>query len=317
MTAINPYSSLPADRYWRRAVASIPPFALDPSRPADFMISLEDRVASAGSCFAQEVARVLRRAGCNFLATEDVPPGGDETHANFSAQFGNVYTTRQLVQLFARASGTFSPALEAWQGPDGRWVDPFRPRMVPGGFDTAGDVVAARDRHLAAVARMFEELDVFIFTFGLTEGWRHCRDGAALPLAPGVAGGEWDPGEFAFVNARVSDMVEDMLRVVDQLAAVNPGARVVLTVSPVPIVATLEDRHVLTSSTYTKSALRVGRRRGLRGEAERLLFPVLRDRDLSDQCGALLRAQHAGDQQGGPRSRHARIRPAPRGRAGT
>jgi len=33
--------------------------------------------------------------------------------------------------------------------------------------------------------------------------------------------------------------------------------RVILTVSPVPLIATAEDKHVLVSNTYSKSALRV------------------------------------------------------------
>jgi hypothetical protein len=41
------------------------------------------------------------------------------------------------------------------------------------------------------------------------------------------------------------------------LREVNPRARVVLTVSPVPLMATAEDRHVLVSTTYSKSVLRV------------------------------------------------------------
>src|SRR5690606_23136879 len=38
---------------------------------------------------------------------------------------------------------------------------------------------------------------------------------------------------------------------------VNPDARVILTVSPVPLAATAEPRHVLESTTLSKSVLRV------------------------------------------------------------
>ena len=41
------------------------------------------------------------------------------------------------------------------------------------------------------------------------------------------------------------------------LRDVNPNARVIVTVSPVPLIATAENRHVLVSTTYSKSALRV------------------------------------------------------------
>jgi hypothetical protein len=41
------------------------------------------------------------------------------------------------------------------------------------------------------------------------------------------------------------------------MRAINHEIRLVLTVSPVPLIATYEDRHVLVSTTYSKSALRV------------------------------------------------------------
>ena len=257
----NPYQDLPAERYWRRAVAAVPPFALDPTRPEAFTLTRSERIATAGSCFAQQVARVLRRAGFNFYTTE-LPPAGlsaaeEELEGNFSARYGNVYTTRQLVQLYERAFGHFRPRLEAWNRPDGRVVDPFRPRLTAAGFATATEVVAERDRHLAAVRTLFETLDTLVFTLGLTESWRDRQDGAALQLAPGVAGGEWDESRYVFANATVAEMTDDMLRFLDGLRAVNPSSRVVLTVSPVPIVATMEDRHVLVSNAFSKSALRV------------------------------------------------------------
>ena len=44
---------------------------------------------------------------------------------------------------------------------------------------------------------------------------------------------------------------------VPDLKRLNPGVRVLLTVSPVPLIATYEPRHVLVSTTYSKSVLRV------------------------------------------------------------
>ena len=58
------------------------------------------------------------------------------------------------------------------------------------------------------------------------------------------------------MNARVGDVRDDMLTFLERLFAVNPAARVILTVSPVPLIATYADRHVLVSNTYSKAALR-------------------------------------------------------------
>jgi hypothetical protein len=116
---------------------------------------------------------------------------------------------------------------------------------------------ADRVQHFAAVRQAIETLDVFVFTLGLTETWVSRTDGAAYPLCPGVAGGVFDESRHAFLNLTVADVVADLEVAIDFIRSKNPRARVILTVSPVPLVATAEDRSVLASTTYSKAVLRV------------------------------------------------------------
>ncbi len=116
---------------------------------------------------------------------------------------------------------------------------------------------ADREHHFACVRKAFETLDVFVFTLGLTECWQSSEDGAAYPLCPGVAGGHYDPTLHKFINLSVDDVTSDMVAFVDLLAEVNPRAHVLVTVSPVPLIATVSDRHVLVATTYSKAVLRV------------------------------------------------------------
>jgi hypothetical protein len=277
---MNPYADLPAERFWRKAVAGVAPFALAPAPSGRFTIAPEARVATAGSCFAQHVARALTGAGFGHYLAEAMPDGlapeaaADRQYGTYSARYGNIYTARQLLQLFDRAYGTYAPALSTWTRPDGRLIDPFRPGIEPAGFADAAEVEADRRRHLAAVRSMFESLDVFVFTLGLTEGWMHRADGAMLPVAPGVIGDSFDPDAYAFVNARVGDVRDDMLTFLERLFAVNPAARVILTVSPVPLIATYADRHVLVSNTYSKAALRAAAEEIVAAEPRAVYFPA-------------------------------------------
>jgi hypothetical protein len=87
-------------------------------------------------------------------------------------------------------------------------------------------------------------MNVLVFTLGLTETWRSMADGAVFPLAPGVAGGEMDFSRYAFVNFQMNDVVADLDRFLTLLQKVNPHARTILTVSPVPLAATYEHQHV-------------------------------------------------------------------------
>lgn len=272
----HPYQGLPDQAFWREAVAQVPAQALDPVAAVPFHLAPADRVATAGSCFAQHIARRIRASGFHFLVTEkpqderDAQARGFE---DFSARYGNVYTSRQLLQLFDRAYGYFTPVDDHWELPGGRVCDPFRPRIEPDGFVSVKSLREDRRRHLAAVRRMFERLDVFVFTLGLTECWMSRLDGAAYPVAPGVAGGRYDPARHGFVNLGVQEIVDDLRAFLGKLRLVNPRSRVILTVSPVPLAATREAEHVLVATTYSKSVLRVAAEIVERSEPQVFYFP--------------------------------------------
>ncbi|GAC1553624.1 MAG: GSCFA domain-containing protein [Beijerinckiaceae bacterium] len=274
----NPYRSLPDHRFWRKAIAGVPPFAIDPLVSVPFEIRPCDKVATAGSCFAQNIAKALQASGFHYFVPEGGPPDLSDAEREarnfgvYSARYGNIYTTRQLLQLFDRAYGTFEPVLDVWRRPDGRVVDPFRPQIEPDGFDGPQAMREDREHHLAAVRAMFEELDVFVFTFGLTETWLNKQNGAAVPLAPGVAGGTFDD-RYEFRNMRASEVVVDFLAFVERLYSVNPKAKIVVTVSPVPLIATYVDRHVLVSNCYSKAALRVAAEEVVAARPEISYFP--------------------------------------------
>ncbi len=259
----HPYRDLPDYHFWKKAISERPPREVDPVISVPYRIQKMDRIVTAGSCFAQHVARYLRNAGLNFLVTETAhpitPPDLAEQYGYdlFSARYGNIYTARQLLQLFQRAYGQFTPTEDYWQEADGRYTDPFRPRIQEDRFQTLVEYRADRQHHFACVRRAFEELDIFVFTLGLTECWVAREDGAAYPICPGTGGGEFDPAKYEFVNFDVPAVTSDLEQFIALLHSVNPRARTILTVSPVPLVATAEHRHVLVATTYSKSVLRV------------------------------------------------------------
>lgn len=276
----HPYRSLPDKAFWRRSVAGIPVAEVDPVGQFSLRITPQSRVATAGSCFAQHIARHLAKSGFLYYVAEPGHPILPEAllqqhnYGTFSARYGNIYTARQLRQLVDRAFGIFTPAEAAWIDPDGTVRDPFRPTVQPGNFISVAEMEADRRQHLAAVRRMFETLDVFVFTLGLTEGWLSRQDGAAFPLCPGVEGGQFDPAKYTFHNQTASEVVEDIEAVLAKLRAINPAAQVILTVSPVPLMATAQpDAHVLAATTYSKAVLRVAAETLTQAHAEVHYFP--------------------------------------------
>jgi len=261
--AQHPYEDAPAYAFWRRSVADMPLHEVDPVIRAEFAISKTDRVATAGSCFAQNISRYLQQQGFNFYVAEKAHPivsrqlAHQYNYGTFSARYGNIYTARQLVQLLKRADDEFRPEEDIWETEDGRFIDPFRPQIQPDGFSTRTEYSADRATHLAKVRGLIEQLDVLVFTLGLTECWRSRADGAVFPLCPGVAGGTFDPARHEFINFGVDEIAGDLLESIDWIRKRNTKAKIILTVSPVPLIATAENRHVLVSTAYSKSVLRV------------------------------------------------------------
>lgn len=215
-----------------------------------------------GSCFAQHLSNYISRSGFNYYVTEAGP--GDLTAAQarmrnygvFSARYGNVYTVRQALQLFDRAFNNFEPTESIWRKEDA-FIDPYRPQIEPNGFASERELIADRRLHLSQVREIFERTDVLVFTLGLTESWRSKSDGAIFPLAPGVAGGGFDPARHEFINFSAALVQSDLYSFIDKIVAVNPSVKIILTVSPVPLIATYEPRHVLVSTAVSKAVLRV------------------------------------------------------------
>ncbi|HCQ65784.1 MAG TPA: GSCFA family protein, partial [Rhodobacteraceae bacterium] len=237
-----PYSDLPPHAFWRLCRDDSQFRVSDIYRPK-FRLSPGMKVATAGSCFAQNIGTYVRTSRLRLVDTEPAPKGmAPETAARFgfglfSARYGNVYTARQLRQLLQDAwSGSVHDSA-IWQR-DGRFFDGLRPNTEPEGLGSAAEVRTHRLEHLRRVRQVFDETDVFIFTLGLTEAWVDRRTEVVFPTAPGVAAGTFDPQVHAFANFGMAETFEDLAASLDILRAAKPALKVILTVSPVPLTAT-------------------------------------------------------------------------------
>src|SRR3954469_22350683 len=255
----HPYRSQPNRAFWSRAIAR--DFqAADVVNADDVILRHDDLIVSAGSCFASNLVPYLEKAGFTYLRAEEPHPLFADLpenlgYRNFSAAYGNIYTARQVRQLLERAMGEFKPAEDRW-AVDGHVIDPFRPGLrYPARSDAEFDALSRQ--HLDAVIDAFSRATAFVFTLGLTEAWESTIDGAVYPACPGTIAGTFDPSRHRFHNFTSSEVRDDLISFIERVRTRNPGGRFILTVSPVPLVATATDQHVLAATTYSKAALRV------------------------------------------------------------
>ena len=257
----HPYSDLPASRYWKSAVADRHATELHDLYNPKFTLTRDDRIAVAGSCFAQHVGRNLRAQGFAVLDKEPAPEMLPEAIAQsygfgiYSARYGNLYTARQLLQLLRDATESNIRTEDFWER-NGRVFDALRPNIEPDGLGSREEAVLHRAEHLGKVLELLYETDVFIFTLGLTEAWENIATGTIYPTCPGVIAGTFDAGTNRFVNQGFADVLADMVAVRAMLKDINPAMKMLLTVSPVPLTATASGKHILVATTYSKSVLR-------------------------------------------------------------
>jgi GSCFA family len=257
----SPYDALPPQAFWRSAVVETAPKTLQDLYMPKFPIHATDAIATAGSCFAQHIGRVLRQTGMTVVDAEPAPAGMPDDVARrfgyglFSARYGNIYTTRQFVQLLQDVHDMRLRPEAVWEK-DGRYYDALRPAVEPLGLDTIAELQALRRNHLAGVHAAIRTCDVFVFTAGLTETWADRITGTVFPVAPGVMAGAFDAERHALLRLDYADVLGDLQEARHLLQAISPQVRMLLTVSPVPLTATATGGHVLAATTRSKAVLR-------------------------------------------------------------
>lgn len=257
----SPYSGLSSRQFWKAGVSQRSPETVADLWRPKFLFAPDARIATAGSCFAQHIARYLRARNAAVVDVESGPPGLSAVNAaNFgygiySARYGNIYTVRHLVQLVEEAFGRFEPADTVWER-DGRFFDAMRPGVEPAGLPSAEAVRRHRVQHLGKVRQLLSRTDIFIFTLGLTEAWTHKESGTIYPTAPGTIAGSYDPDVHVFRNFDFAEVYQDFVKFRRLAMKRNPEMKFLLTVSPVPLAATASEEHVLVATTYSKSVLR-------------------------------------------------------------
>jgi len=257
----NPYKSLEKKAFWRSAVADVNLFDIAQLWTPKHPIRKKHPVATFGSCFAQHIGRALEARGYSWMDTEPAPKALSTELAStynyhiFTCRTGNLYTTSLLNQWVDWASGNTEAPSEVWEK-DGRFYDPFRPNIEPNGFASAEEMMDSRAVAIDAFLMAITKARVFVFTLGLTESWINSDQGYEYPMCPGTVAGTFDESQHKFVNQSYKTIKKNLELAIAKMRKLNPKLKFILTVSPVPLTATMSGKHVLVATTESKSKLR-------------------------------------------------------------
>ncbi len=237
---------------WPEAIAR---FGADPlaiaHRPK-FRLSPDDRVFCIGSCFARNVEETLIARGVDVLSKTIVSPRAE--FPNRPNGLVNKFTTPSMANemrwALARDGDGLGSLVESERGV----VDL---QLIPNAPPVPRERARARRLYLESdyFARI-AEADVLLVTLGLVEAWRDEVLGLWLNAAPPFHAVRREPERYVLHVTGVAENLAALERMRALLHSANPNARLIVTVSPVPMSVTFSGADVFVANSLSKSVLR-------------------------------------------------------------
>ena len=218
---------------------------LNEGHQSDLRIDKTTKIFTMGSCFAVNINAWLKDNGFTVL---DLDKPDKETCIAF-----NVFTLEQETD---RALGSCDQ-----DGLEQIWaiqscnniiyVDPFRHFLA---WNDKQSLLNDRVVYQEQLKHIFESMDIFIFTAGQTEIWYNGHSGLAYSSTPPPS--IYDRSRD--VNKQTS--FEDNLATIEEawhrIKRHNPNAKMIITVSPVPLKATFQGGNAVVAAEEAKATLR-------------------------------------------------------------
>lgn len=226
-----------------------------PNSTPSFRIEPDDTIFAIGSCFARNVEKSLEAAGKRVLSRE-FELGSIGESLGDAANFFNKYSIHSVTNeiRWALERETFPGEDLIYALGKGRYCD-SQLGMAKLDFPME-DILEFRHRYLDAMAQV-ATADVVIVTLGYVETWYDNELDLYLNVSPPAPLVKAQPERFDFrvlSYQQILDGLEELYALL-QKHRTKP-LKMLVTVSPVPLLATFRDMDVLVANAYSKSVQR-------------------------------------------------------------
>jgi hypothetical protein len=195
------------------------------------LIDKSTQITAFGSCFAANISNWLSERNFRVLNKAE-----DQTRAyvvTMGEGMVNSFVIRQQFE-WAWENRVFEQAL--WHG--------YKAEAY--GYDEAVRL---------ETKKIFDETEVFILTFGLSEVWYDEPTGNVFWRT--IPKDVYDPERHKFRLSTVDENRDNIRAIYDLIRKYRPDAKVIITLSPVPLIATFRDVSCITANSVSKATLRV------------------------------------------------------------
>ncbi len=199
-----------------------------PETPA---IDGNTKITAFGSCFAANISKWLGKR--NYRVSAEDPDAQDAYVVRIGEGMVNSFVIRQQFE-WAWENRSFDEDL--WHGYD-------------------KEVYGYDENVRLQTKALFDDTDVFILTFGLSEIWYDAQtDNVFWRTVPKEA---FDPERHLFRVSTVEENRDNIAAIYQLIRKHRPDAKVIMTLSPIPLIATFRDTSCITANSVSKSVLRV------------------------------------------------------------
>jgi hypothetical protein len=236
----------PTNKDKKRSVGGLLFPQFEPKFPIQFS---NNTVFTIGSCFARNIERILLPRGVNLPTTDFIVP--DEELAFRENGVLNEYNPGTMHQRIMYALGGKDYPTETIVPKGELFIDLLLHGSNPVTYDRALD----RRREIAAVYGRLRSSDLVIVTLGLIECWYDNETQFYLNVLPPLTAAAKNRRRFELRRLDVSECIRLLEEAFGALIAAGP--KILLTVSPVPLMGTFTPRDSVVANEYSKSVLRV------------------------------------------------------------
>lgn len=238
-------------------------------KKSKFSINKSHKIFTIGSCFAREIENKLNELEFNIVNFDFSLPdkyklGGRWAFNEEYKKLGftqesersilNKYSIRSMIDAidisFKINDIKIVDYLIELQG---KFYNPYQHFNIGMGLNDAEILF----KKCMTQYKMVELVDFVIITLGQTELWRDKQTEKFINGAPPTLGFHKDSSRFEFVMPELVDVKNDLDSLINLIKDKNPGARIILTVSPVPLSRTFAPEDSITSNIRSKSTLLV------------------------------------------------------------
>lgn len=214
-------------------------------KPKNPFISKNNNILAFGSCFAAEVSQYL-------------------SNKNYSVYNKKYSTDAHIIRYGEGMANTFTVLEQLSWAFENKNIEKNTWYYSPQKDERNDQDIRAQTLEL------LNKIDVFVITVGLAEVWYNKINNQVFWKA--IPADQFNEDKHGFRLSSVEENTENLINIYSIIKKFKPDAKIIFTLSPIPLMATFRPQACITANSVSKSILRVS--------LDNLMFKFQKNKDV-------------------------------------